>query len=276
MTDKNRSHIRQEVQNLVAGGYAGEGRANVTSDLSIDEALILHSIGWEPVELVCGAGVWPIPVYNWNWGNIGEVTEASVAWLRAFEDAEKALRSECSGVGGHGVVGVSIEVAIEHHFVKAVFVGTAVAPVGAGRPRGDPFASDLSCRDFALLHQYGWDPVGLVAGASFVAVPRRTAMTAIRQSAQNVELANYTDALYSARESAMEKMQHWARGQAARGVVAVQLSEGPLHFARHVVGLTVWGTGVRPSGRGSVLPPPQVVIAVDDASFGFEAASLRD
>lgn len=275
MADKE-GRIRKEVQDLMAGGYIGDGRGNVTSDLSIDEALILHSIGWEPVELVCGAGAWPIPVYNWNWGNIGEVTEASAAWLRAFEDAEKNLRTECSGVGGHGVVGVHIEVAVEHHFVKAVLVGTAVAPVGAGRPRGDPFASDLSGRDFALLHQYGWDPVGLVGGASFVAVPRRTAMTAIRQSTQNVELVNYTDALYSAREAAMERMQHGAQGQAARGVVAVQVSEGPLPFARHVVAFTVWGTGVRPSGRDPVLPPPQVVLALNDASFAFEARSLHD
>jgi len=41
---------------------------------------------------------------------------------------------------------------------------------------------------------------------------------------QNVELANYTQALYDARELAMERMQRGARGQ-GRGIVGVDLHE---------------------------------------------------
>lgn len=270
-----RERVRSEVAGLAAGGYIGHGRQGVTSDLTIDEALILHSVGWEPVELVCGASAWPIGVAYWSWGNSGEVTSASNAWMRAFETAEQELRSECAAAGGHGVVGVHMELSIERSYINAVMVGTAVAPIGSGRSRAQPFASDLSGRDFALLHQYGWEPVGLAGGAAFVAVPRRDAMTALRQSTQNVELVNYTSALYSAREAAMERMQRSAEALAAKGVVAVQVQEGPLAAAGHVVAFAAWGTGVRPSGRESVLPPPGVVVAVDDAGFGFEAASLR-
>ena len=60
-----------------------------------------------------------------------------------------------------------------------------------------PFVSDLSARDFTLLQRAGWIPVGLAFGASFVYAPRRTAGTAMKQWAQNVELKNYTEAMYS-------------------------------------------------------------------------------
>ena len=36
-------------------------RGGRTSDLSIDEELSLHSIGWEPIQLVCGASLYSVP-----------------------------------------------------------------------------------------------------------------------------------------------------------------------------------------------------------------------
>ena len=117
-------------------------------------------------------------------------------------------------------------------------------------PRGDdaaeamPFVSDLSARDFTLLLRAGWMPVGLAFGASFVYAPRRTAGAAMRQSTQNVELTNYTQAMYAARESAMERMQRSALDVGGQGVVEVKVTEGPVSFARHAVGFAAWGTAV--------------------------------
>ena len=278
MTDPadRREEIRAAVRQLAAGGYleAVPGRTGVTSDLTIDESLILHSIGWEPVDLVCGAGTYSIPVGYWNWGS-GEVTPASDGWIRALHSAGKRLESECHNALGHGVVGVQVQVSVERHIVNAVLVGTAVAPVGARRAPSTPFISDLSCRDFALLHQAGWDPIGLAFGASFVNVPRRDAVTALRQSTQNVELTNFTEALYAARESAMERMQRSAGDLGGEGVVAVQVSEGPMEFARHAIRFTAWGTAVRRSERPSSLGRPRIVVSLNDEALAFEATSLR-
>jgi uncharacterized protein YbjQ (UPF0145 family) len=268
--------IREAVRGLAAGGYLPSvpGREGGTSDLTIDESLILHSIGWEPVELVCGASTYSIPVGYWNWGS-GEITQASQAYWNAFAAAGQRVEGECRSVLGHGVVGVHIEATVERHFVNVVLVGTAVAPVGARRAPGQPFISDLSCRDFALLHQAGWDPIGLAVGASFVNAPRRAAMATLRQATQNVELTNFTEALYSARESAMERMQRSAEELRAEGVVAVSVSEGPMEFARHAIRFAAWGTAVRRSERESTLGRPGIVVSLDDATPAFDAASLR-
>lgn len=251
--------------------YAGAG---VTSDLSIDEVLLLHSIGWEPVDLVCGAAVISIPQGVWVW-SAGEITSASQAHHYAVRGAVDRIESECRDVGGAGVIGVKTEFAVHPHHIDAVLVGTAVRPAGARASGQRPFVSDLSTRDFALLHNAGWEPLGLAFGAAFVHVPRRSAGQAVRQKAQNVELTNFTEALYDARESAMERMQSSAMHLGASGVVDVDVSEGPMRFAGHAIGFTAWGTAVKPGAGGHKYLKPRVVLAMDDQVAGFEAAALR-
>ncbi len=98
---------------------------------------------------------------------------------------------------------------------------------------------------------------------------------AMKQSTQNVELTNYTEAMYSARESAMEKMQRSALQAGGQGVVEVKVTEGPMSFARHAVGFTAWGTAVRLAAEAHQFVKPELVLPLDDAVVTFEAQSLR-
>jgi len=258
---------------LAKGGQSQGGRA-VTSDLSIDEALLLHSIGWEPVELVFGVAVTSVPTGVWTWGR-GEISAASDAHNLAVQVASERLGHECATVGGHGVVGVRVSVEVRPNHVDVALTGTAVRPFGKKAHVGRPFVSDLSARDFVLLTGSGWAPLGLAFGASFIYAPRRAAATALRQSSQNIELTNLTEALYSARESAMERMQSSGLAMGAQGVVAVKITEGPVAFARHVIGFTAWGTAVRLEADSHVYLKPDMVLPLDDAVVQFDAQSLR-
>jgi uncharacterized protein YbjQ (UPF0145 family) len=251
----------------------------ITSDLSVDEALLLHAGGWEPLDLVTGVAVVSVPLGVWNWGR-GSIGLASDAHNMAVEQAAQQLRGECSKVHGHGVVGTRVDVYVHTKHIDVELVGTAVKPTGQ-RGRGDdakeamPFVSDLSARDFTLLLRAGWMPVGLAFGACFVYAPRRTAGAAMRQSTQNVELTNYTEAMYSARESAMERMQSSALAAGGQGVVEVKVTEGPMHFAKHAIGFTAWGTAVRLVAEAHQFVKPDVVLPLDDAVVTFDAESLR-
>ena len=258
----------------LASDQAAERSRPVTSDLSIDESLLLHSIGWEPVELVFGVSVTSVPAGMWTWVR-GELVAASDAHNLAVHSASNRLGQECVSAGGHGVVGVRVQVEVHPHHIDVSLVGTAVRPIGGTKP-SQPFVSDLSARDFVLLVNSGWLPVGLAFGASFICAPRRDAMTAIRQSSQNVELTNLTEALYAARESAMERMQSSGHSMSAQGVVGVRITEGPMSFARHVMGFTAWGTAVRLGGDGHVHVRPEMVLPLDDAVIQFSAAALRE
>jgi uncharacterized protein YbjQ (UPF0145 family) len=243
----------------------------ITSDLSVDEALLLHAAGWEPLDLVVGVAVVSVPVGVWNWGR-GAISLASDAHNAAVDQAARLLRGECGKVHGHGVVGVRVEVSVQTHHIDVELVGTAVRPM-AGQSSKDargtdaalamPFVSDLSARDFTLLQRAGWAPVGLAFGASFVYAPRRSAGTAMKQTRQNVELTNYTEAMYSALE---------VGGQ---GVVQVKVTEGPMSFARHAIGFTAWGTAVKLVAEAHQFVQPDMVLPLDDAVISFDAQSLR-
>jgi len=260
-----RGELRRAVQSLHA---APTRRRSTTSDLSIDEELLLHSIGWEPVELVAGVSLFSVPMGVWNWGQ-GEITGA-------FEAASHRLHRQCAKVGGHGVVGVAIDRVVDRHHVDVSLLGTAVRPVGAKRiDDAGVFVSDLSARDFTLLAAAGWSPLGLAAGGSFVNAPRRSIGATIQQSSQNVELTNFTEAMYTARESAMERMQSSAIRMGGSGVVAVSVTEGPMPFAGHAVGFTAWGTVVRLAGDAHRTLQPSMVLPLDDPVVAFEAAALR-
>jgi uncharacterized protein YbjQ (UPF0145 family) len=251
----------------------GEGRG-ITSDLSTDEALLLHAAGWEPLDLVCGVAVVSVPFGVWNWG-AGEIISASEAYNAAVKEAGQRLRGECHKVHGHGVVGVRVEVEVRSRHIDVELVGTAVRPVGRAEASATPFISDLSARDFTLLLAAGWMPVGLAAGASFVYAPWRRAGQAVRQKTQNVELTNFTEALYAARESAMERMQRAALADGGQGVVQVRVTEGPVSFARHAIAFAAWGTAVRLTAESHRSVSPEVVLPLNDAVVTFAAENLR-
>jgi uncharacterized protein YbjQ (UPF0145 family) len=252
----------------------------VTSDLSIDETLLLHSVGWEPVDLVFGASIVSVPAGVWNWGN-GEIVQASEAHTKAVEEACRHTERQCSHVKGFGVVGVGVDVAIHPHHIDVRLLGTAVRPTkpnAAEKRQFDTrggFISDLSARDFVLLRQAGWAALGLTFGTSFVYAPRRSAGTVLQQKGQNVELTNLTTAMYAARESAMERMQASALSLGGQGVVAVRVNEGPVTFASHSIQFSAIGTAVSLATDAHQYCQPQVVLPLDDILVQFDATSLR-
>ena len=167
-------------------GVAGSGPH--TSDLSIDELLAIHAVGFDALELVTGNSTISIPLMAWT-RNRDEVTEASFAHRHAFEAATSRLLAECAAAGGEGVVGVDVHVRQVGHGVSVDLTGTAVRRVDRSGPRPTrPFASDLSGQGFAKLLLAGWRPVGLALGASYMHVQRSSASQVLGRVGQNVEL----------------------------------------------------------------------------------------
>ena len=92
-------------------------------------------------------------------------------------------------------------------------------------PNGRPFTSDLSGQDFATLLRAGYRPVGMVMGNCVYHVAHQGMRAAWRQIGRNQEMPNYTQALYEARELAMERMQKEADELQAGGIVGARIIE---------------------------------------------------
>lgn len=247
--------------------------AGTTSDLSIDEVLLLHSIGWEPADMVFGVAWWSVPWGSWQW-RTGEIVEASNAFAGAMDEASGQLRSECAKAGGSGVVGVQVGLRVRAQHIDVSLSGTAVRRVGK-KSTGFEFISDLSARDFALLSRSGWVPLGLATGASFVIAPRRTAKQWAAQQGQNVELPHLTEALYMAREGAMARMQQAGISMQAEGIVDVKMDEGPMGSGGRIMQFVAVGTAVKLGAAGHQMIEPEMVVSLNDPVVLFEAQSVR-
>lgn len=267
------SELHDAMATLAAGPHRDRASRGITSDLSMDELLLLHSIGWEPCDVVFGVSWWSIPWGAWQW-QTGEIAEACSAFGGAVSEAAERMRTECAEAGGSGVVGVEIEVDVRSHHVAVGLSGTAVRRTDHPSP-GFDFLSDLSARDFALLTRAGWEPLDLAAGASFVVAPRRSARQWAAQQGQNTELPNLTEALYQAREGAMLRMQEAGLAANGDGIVNVKLREGPLGHSPRIMQFIALGTSVRLKADSHVSIEPQMVVPLDDQVRLFEAASLR-
>ena len=76
------------------------------------------------------------------------------------------MSAECAALGGHGVVGVSLELGpFPGGAVEFKAIGTAVRAPGGVRLKA-PFTSDVSGQEFAKLIMAGVVPVSLVLGIS--------------------------------------------------------------------------------------------------------------
>jgi uncharacterized protein YbjQ (UPF0145 family) len=241
-------------------------RGLFTSDLSVNEFLLVKDVGFDPLGLVVGSSIYHIGYQQSKWNASQEMEVLSQAMYHARELAMTRMEEEADDLGADGIVGVRLEVGRYdwgEHMAEFIAIGTAIRHREGKLHRaasGRPFTSDLNGQDFWTLIRSGHRPVGLVMGSCVYHVAHRGFMQSLRQAGQNVELANFTQALYDARELAMERMQEEAETLKAEGIVGVQLQEKNHGWGSHVIEFFSVGTAIVPSGELATLPTPQPVL----------------
>jgi len=77
--------------------------------------------------------------------------------------------------------------------------------------------------------------VQMVMGSCVYHVAHRGVLAGMATMGRNVELENFTSAMYEAREIAVERMQFEASAAQAEGVVGVDIHEGSHVWKPHVI-----------------------------------------
>jgi uncharacterized protein YbjQ (UPF0145 family) len=248
---------------------AGAPGAVFTSDLSVNEFLLVREAGFRPLGLVLGSSIYHIGVQTSNWGKNMELTVLSQAMYHARELAMTRMEAEAHALGADGIVGVRLHVKAQDWgsgISEFIAVGTAVLSEKGGQwkdNRGRPFTSDLSGQDFWTLLQAGYAPVGLVLGTCVYHVAHRKFGQMLSNLGQNAEVPQFTQALYDARELAMGRMQAEAHALGAEGIVGVALTEHNHVWGQHAMEFYAVGTAVRPISDEHVVPQPQMVVTLD-------------
>ena len=251
-----------------------EGKQLFTSDLSVNEFLLVREAGFRPVGLVLGSSVYHVGLQVARWGRNMEMDRLTQAMYHARELAMTRMEAEADELGADGIVGVRLEIDFKefgNDLAEFIAIGTAVVadeppPTGGGwrNARGLPFTSDLSGQDFWTLVQAGYAPLGMVMGTCVYHIAHRGPFAALATTGTNVEIEQYTEALYDARELAMSRMQAEAEALAAEGIVGVQLLSLPHRWGGHTTEFFAIGTAVRPLREDHVIATPQLVLPLTD------------
>ena len=237
-------------------------RGLFTSDLSVNEFLLVKDAGFDPLGLVVGSSIYHIGYQQSSWKQSQEMDVLSQAMYHARELAMTRMEEEADSLGADGVVGVRLDIGRYEwgeHMAEFIAIGTAIKH-REGKlhraPNGRPFTSDLNGQDFWTLMRAGHRPVGMVMGSCVYHVAHRGFLQSMKQAGQNVELVNFTQALYDARELAMARMQTEAEQVEAEGIVGVQLQERNHGWGSHVIEFFAVGTAIVPTGEANALGSP--------------------
>ena len=102
------------------------------------------------------------------------------------------------------------------------------------------FTSDLSVAEFLLVKEAGFDPLGLVVGSSIFHI-------GFQQSSWKTseEMTVLSEAMYSARELAMTRMEEEADQLGADGIVGVRLEVGRYEWGENMAEFIAIGTAIK-------------------------------
>jgi len=252
----------------------GQATTLFTSDLSVNEFLLVRESGFRPLGLVLGSSIYHVGIQMGRWSRNQELETLTQAMYHARELAMSRMEAEADVLGADGIVGVRLEIEFKefgNDIAEFIAVGTAVKadeppPTGDGwrNNTGKPFTSDLSGQDFWTLLQAGYAPLGMVLGSCVYHIAHQRFWQAMGNVGQNVEIPQFTEALYDARELAMSRMQAEAEQLGAEGIVGVQLLSLPHKWGGHTTEFFAIGTAVRPLRADHVIATPALVLPLTD------------
>ena len=238
------TRAKSDQDRLARGGLPGgaERRLNAlrqngkffTSNLSVNELIVAATEGVRPLGQVMGSTVYHVgwqftPLYRST-----ELTALSHAQYQARLLAISRLQQEARLLGAHGVIGVRLErqaYAWGENLIEFSARGTAVALPEMPVPE-HPFVCALSGQEFYALRRGGFFPVGFAFGTCTYYHVASSSNQWVTQggifgvgSLQNIELTDYTQAIYTARQLAMTQMSHEATRVSAEGIVGVTIEK---------------------------------------------------
>lgn len=240
-----------QLADAALGALRAENRAAPTapvwsSDLSVDETVVLEETGWAPCGLVSGSSVFHIG-YVWPRYSVSqEIVDLSAAMHNARLVAMSRLAADVSTLGGSGVIGVRVAVELRGHQAEFLAVGTAIRPTRPTTTGAYVFTSDLGGQDFTMLWRAGYLPTQLVMGVCVYHAAHQSVARALGNAGRNAEIPTLTEALYDARELAMGRLQSEARGGGATGVVGMRITESSHVWGHNAIEFLALGTGIRP------------------------------
>src|SRR5438552_14456137 len=146
--DADNLGIPEDALRRLAEMRPGQTTSLFTSDLSVNEFLLVREAGFRPLGLVLGSSIYHVGLQVGRWGKNQELDVLSQAMYHARELAMTRMEAEADALAADGIVGVRLDVEMKEFgadVAEFIAVGTAVkAEPGAGGGGGANWRNNKS------------------------------------------------------------------------------------------------------------------------------------
>ncbi len=276
-----------------------------TSDLSVNEFSLTRNKGYIALSQVMGSSIYQVGwqyVRNYTYNTVAsEQTTLTHAHQEAARLALSRLQQEAILLKAHGVIGVRFarrDYEWGKNMLEYTAIGTAIRMPNAPTPQY-PFLSDLSGQEFWTLLQAGYYPTGVVSGFCSYYVSLGSNLTNQMRGwysggGYNQEIVPFSQALYTSRDLAMNRVMAMARKLNAVGIVGMHIEntrnvieyeqERENYPTQYYMDLNVHfaaiGTAIIATKKDHVIPTPQPTLTFTDLRPGrrgeTQELTLRD
>ena len=264
------------------------GHPLFTSDLSVKEFSLVRNQGYTALSQVMGSSIYQVGwqftrTFSWN-TTAYELTNVSNAHQHAAQLALGRLEQEAALLRAHGVIGVRLntrDYEWGQNLLEYTAIGTAIRLENTPLP-SRPFLSDLSGQEFWTLLQAGYYPDGVVTG--FCSYYVSLGSQATRQLNSwfgggwtNQEIVPFSQALYTARSLAMDRLLKMSQRLNAIGVVGMHIhsnrrlieqESNETKYLDFSVQFSAIGTAITALRKDHVIPAPQPTLTFTDLRPG--------
>ena len=223
---------------------------------------MIHKLGFDPLGYVLGTSIYHVGLQYGSWKQSMELDMLTAAMYNARELALDRMRTEAHALKADGIVGVRLEIqphawgASELEFVAQGTAVRAKEPSGNYKLEdGGPFTSDLSGQDFYTLVKAGHFPRAFVFGTCVYHVAHQSVRATMKMTGKNMEVPLFTEAVYTARELAMTRMEDESAHSGADGVVGVRSFIHNHVWGEHATEFLAIGTSVVTSEESGIADP---------------------
>ena len=269
------------------------GHPIFSSDLSVNEFALMRNEGYVALSQVMGSSIYQIGwqyVRNYTYNTAAsEMTTLTNAHQHSAQLALSRLQQEATLLKAHGVVGVRFarrNYEWGQNLLEYTAIGTAVRLPNTPVPQY-PFLSDLSGQEFWTLLKAGYYPTGVVTGFCSYYVSLGSNLTNQMRGwysggGYNQEIVPFTQALYTSRDLAMNRVMSMARKLNAVGIVGMHIEnerkvieyeqERENYPTQYYMDLSVHfaaiGTSITSVKKDHVIPPPKPTLTLTDLRPG--------
>src|SRR5437764_12825883 len=110
ITDPGAAGVPQDAMRRLAELQPGKAGSIFTSDLTVNEFLLVREAGFRPLGLVLGSSIYHVGVQTGRWSKNMELEQMSGAMYHARELAMTRMEAEADQLGADGIVGVRLRV----------------------------------------------------------------------------------------------------------------------------------------------------------------------